>query len=256
MRLYLALMNAQPASLVLHPAKADLLAQIRVLETQIAQLEEEKARCQYLIDQYYRLFRLQLGDLLTQTVELQLQLANQRAGQTGRRSDAEEAQSWRDRFNQTNQAVREAIAYQPVDLDEAAERELRRLYRQAVTLAHPDRHASNPDRMAQATAYMMRLNEAYQHRDLTAVRQLVQALTDGHLFIAQPEITLDGEALRQWYQRLANRQTALQLEIDLLQRDEGYRRMTGDTDLTDHFAQLRQQMLQQIDCLHRQLSSS
>lgn len=249
-------MNAQPSPLIIHPAKADLLAQIRVLETQIAQLEEEKARCQYLIDQYYRLFRLNLGDLLTQTVDLQMQLAVRRAGQTGRRSDREEAQSWRDRFSQTNQTVREAIAHQPVDLDEATERELRRLYRQAVTLAHPDRHANDPDRMAQATGYMMRLNEAYQRRDLTAVRQLVRELNDGHLFTAQPETALDWEALQQRHQQLIDRQTALQTEIDQVQRDEGYQRMTGNSNLTDHFTQLRQQMLQQIDHLQRQLLPS
>lgn len=239
--------------LIVHPAQAALLTQIRALEGQMARLDEEKARCQYLIDQYYRLFRRHLGDLLTQTVDLQRQLAVRRSGQTGRRSDAEEAQSWQNRLEQTSRAVRDAIAHQPADLDEAAEGELRRQYRQAATLAHPDRHANDPDRMAQATAYMARLNDAYQRRDLTAVRRLVQELNEGHLFSAQPEITYDLEALRQWHQRLTDRQIALQTEIEELQQDESYRRIAGDADLTDHFAQLRHQMLQQIDHLQRQL---
>ena len=248
-------MNVPSPSLTIHPGKAHLLTQIQLLESRIAQLEEEKARCQSLIDQYYRRFRLHLGDLLTQTVELQMQLAIRRAIQTGRRSDTEEAQSWRDRFEQTNQAVQEAIAYQPVVLDETAEQELRRLYRQTVGLAHPDRHAADPDRMAQATAYMARLNDAYQRRDLTAVRQLAQELNNGRVFENQVEITYDLETLRQWHQRLTDRQTALQMEIDQLQQDEGYRRMAEDTDLTKHFARLRQQMRQQIDHLQCQLQA-
>ncbi|MFD2934981.1 J domain-containing protein [Spirosoma flavum] len=248
-------MNVQPSQLTIHPAKATLLAHIRVLEPQIAQLEEEKAACQYQIDQYYRLFRLYLGDLLTQTIDLQMQLALNKAQKTGRRSDAEEAQNWRDHFEQTNQAVREAIAHQPTNLGETDEHELRRLYRQAVTVAHPDRHINDPDRTAQATAYMMRLNDAYKCRDLVAIRRLVQELDDGRLFAAQPETIYDLEELRQWHRRLTNRQTGLQTEIDQLKADDAYRLMTANTDLIAHFSTLRDSMLQQIDHLKHHLQS-
>ncbi|GAB3769557.1 hypothetical protein GCM10028818_05790 [Spirosoma horti] len=247
-------MNASsvPSSLVVHPAKADLLAQIRALESQIALLEEEKAACQYQIDQYYRLFRLHLGDLLTQTVELQLKLAIRRAGQTGRRSDAEDAQTWQDRFEQTNRAVQEAIAHKPADLDDTAEQDLRRLYRKAVTLAHPDRHINDPDRVAQATAYMARLNDAYQRRDLAMVRRLVQDLTDGLLFMAPLETTQSMEVLQHLYQRLTGRNTTLQAEINRLKADDAYCRQTSLTDLMTHFAALREQMKQQINHLQQQ----
>ncbi|QJW91615.1 J domain-containing protein [Spirosoma taeanense] len=248
-------MNARSFPPIIHPAKTNLLAQIQALESQIAQLTEEKAACQYQIDQYYRLFQLHLGDLLTQTLELQLQLALRRAGQTGRRSDAEEAQACQDKFEQTNRAVREAVAHQPTDPDEAAERELRRLYRQAVTLAHPDRHASDSDRNAQATAYMMRLNDAYQRRDLAAVRQLVQDLNDGFLFSAQPKTAFDLDALQQWHQRLIDRQHILQTEIAHLKADNGYRLMIDGTDLMTYFMGLRESMQQQINLLKHQLKS-
>ncbi|GAB3804955.1 hypothetical protein GCM10028819_37300 [Spirosoma humi] len=251
-------MNAPsiPPSLVVHPAKADLLAQIRALETQIALLEEEKAACQYQIDQYYRLFRLHLGDLLTKTLDLQWKLSLQRAAQTGRRSDAEEAQTWRDRFEKTNRAVREAVAHKPTNLDEMAERELRRLYRQAVTLAHPDRHINDPDRLAQANEYMVRLNDAYQRRDLKTVRALVQDLHDGRLFIAKPETTQDLEALQQGYQRLMDRRQTLQTEITKFKADEGYQLLASQADLMTHFSALRERMQQQIIHLLQQLTDA
>ncbi len=245
-------MNTQPSLPILTPAKADLLAQIRVLEPRIALLEEEKAACQYQIDHYYRLFRLHLGDLLTQTVDLQLKLSLRRSAQTGRRSDAEEARSWQETFEQTNRAVREAVAHKPQDLDESAQHELRRLYRQAVTLAHPDRHINDPDRLAQANDYMVRLNDAYQRRDLTAVRQLVRDLTDGVLFMVKSETTLDLEALQQWYQRLMDRQRTLQTEINQLKTDKAYHLLTNQTDLVTHFATLRERMQQQINFLLQQ----
>ncbi len=248
-------MNLQPSLLTIHPAKAALLAQIRALEPQIARLEEEKAGCQYQIDRYYRLFRLYLGDLLTQMVELQMQLALRRATQTGRRSDAEEAQNWRDRFEQTNQAVREAMAHQPTNLGETDEHELRRLYRQAVTVAHPDRHTNDPDRTAQATAYMMQLNDAYKRRDLITIRRLVQELDKGRLFTTQPETSYDLDELQQWYQRLTDRQTVLQTEIDQLKTDDAYQLMMANTDLMSHFSVLRDNMLHQIDHLQRNLQS-
>lgn len=249
-------MNVRSSLPATHPAKADLLAQIRALESQIALLEEEKAACHYQIDQYYRLFRLHLGDLLTQTVELQLKLSLQRAGQTGRRSDAEEAQTWQDRFEQTNRVVQEAIAHKPTELDQTAEQELRRLYRKAVTLAHPDRHVNDPDRMAQATAYMVRLNDAYQRRDLAMVRQLVRDLTDGLLFMAAPETTHSLEALQEWYQRLMDRQMTLQADITRLKADDAYHQLTCQVDLMAHFTALRERMQQQINLLQQQIKPS
>lgn len=248
-------MHIQSSLLTLHTAKADLLAQIRALEPQIALLEEEKAACQYQIDRYYRLFRLQLGDLLTQTVELQVKLSLRRSARTGRRSDAEEAQAWQDKFEQTNRAVREAIAHTATDFNEIAEQEIRRLYRQAVMLAHPDRHINDPERMAQANAYMAQLNDAYQRRDLATVRQLVQDLNDGLLFLAPPEITLDLDALQQWHQRLADRYTALQAEINRLRADEAYQLISTSPNLAPHFDTLRERMQQQIIHLKYQFQS-
>ncbi|AKD56082.1 J domain-containing protein [Spirosoma radiotolerans] len=245
-----------PSSVVVHPAKADLLAKIQRLESSIARLEEEKAACQYQIDQYYRLFRLHLGDLLTQTVDLQLKLALQRARQTGRRSDAEEAQTWQDRFEETNRAVQEAIAHKPTELDETAEQDLRRLYRKAVSLAHPDRHVNDPDRMAQATAYMTRLNDAYQRRDLTLVRQLVQDLNNGLLFMPSSETTQTLEALQGVYQRLLDRQTTLQADINQLKANDAYQQLTSQADLMAHFTGLGEQMKQQIHHLQQQVQSS
>lgn len=251
-------MNAHPipSSLVIHPAKADLLARIQALSPRIARLEEEKAGCQSLIDQYYRRFRAQLGHLLIQTTELQMKLALRRASQTGRRSDSEEAQTWQERFAQTNRVVQEAIAHQPAQLDETAESELRRLYRQAVMLAHPDRHASDPDRMVQATTFMARLNDVYKQRDLAAVRRLVRELNESQWLTDQSETTYELAVLQQWYERLVDRQTRLQLEIDTLKAEESYRLVTHEGELMAHFSNLQQRMQQQIDHLGQLLHAS
>ncbi len=239
------------ATLTLHPATAQLLAQIRALEEAVAGLEVDKAGCQYQIEHYYRLLRGKVGDLLTQLLAAQLQLAQQRAGQTGRRSDAEAARGWQERLGKTNQVIQDAIAHQPVDLAETAQPELRRLYRQAVTLAHPDRHANDPDRMAQATAFMMQLNDAYQRQDLPTVWRLVQDLTAGRLFLVQNDTTYSIDALRQWLQRLTERQQALQTEIGQLKAESAYQYMTDGTDLTAHFARMHRELTQQLAQLYR-----
>lgn len=244
-------MITQQTALTFHPDTAQLLAQIRALEDTVTGLEEEKAGCQYQIEHYYRLLRGKVGDLLTQLLAVQLQLARQRAGQTGRRSDAEAARGWQERLDKTNRVIQDAIAHQPVDLAETAQHELRRLYRQAVTLAHPDRHASDPDRMAQATAFMMQLNDAYQRQDLPTVRRLVQDLTAGRLFLVQDDTAYSVDALQQWLQRLTNRQQALQAEIAQLKAESAYQYMTNGTDLTAHFARMQRELTQQLAQLQR-----
>lgn len=228
--------------------------QIRALQAEITALETEKARIQALIDQYHRRFRQQFGELLRQIIQLQGHLATRRAGQSRRRSDAEVANDYPARYEQTQRKLEEALAHTPAEPDATAAADLRHLYRRAVSLAHPDRFAGDPDREARATEVRIQLTAAYQREDTEAVQQLLDDLQDGLPFLDLPGAKPDAPALERMLARLTQSRNALALELAILHNSENYRIMTDDQlDLTAHFTQLEQRCLNQIELLMNQL---
>lgn len=226
--------------------------QIRALQAEITALETEKARIQALIDQYYRRFRQQFGELLRQIIQLQGHLATRRAGQSRRRSDAEVANDYRARYEQTQRKLEEALAHAPAEPDAIAAADLRHLYRQAVAVAHPDRFFNDPHRMAQATEFMARLNNAYQRQDLATVRHLAQQLQAGFLFMDDAPQT-DPHALQRWFEQLIGQKLTLEADIQALVREEAHIIMTGSpTAQNDHFDQLQKNIWQQLNELTQQ----
>lgn len=231
----------------------NLLTYIQSLRAQIAQLEAEKARAETLLNQYAQLFWLHVGELFEQWTQLRAVWAARQATRTRRRSDAERADEWGNRVQET--AIPDIKA--PVEppkptVDEAAE--LKKLYRQAVIVAHPDRYAQVPARHAAATAFMAQLNAAYEQQDLLTVRRLAQDAADGLLFLDLENEQTDPETLTRLQVRLTERRDALATQLQALQQQEGYALMINGTDLNAYFATLRQTISHQITELMRQLS--
>ncbi|WP_144035921.1 J domain-containing protein [Spirosoma fluviale] len=225
------------------------------LLTQLATLEAEKKRLQSLVDSYYRRLHHQLGELLTQIIQLQEQLATRRAGQTRRRSDVEAAHQARACFEQTQHRVQEALAHTPTEPDAVGdETELRKLYRQAVAQAHPDLFFTEPDKQERATAFIAQLNEAYGRKDLMGVRQLAQQLQDGLLFLDETTLHNDPEALQQAVERLTQRKQALETDIQTLRQQEGYVIMSqSPTEQAAHFDRLQKNLQEHLAILAQSL---
>ncbi|MCX6219084.1 J domain-containing protein [Spirosoma sp.] len=231
------------------------LVDIRNLLTQITTLEAEKVSTQSLIESYYRRLHHQLGDLLSEIAHLQNQIAARRASKTRRRSDVEAARHAHARFEQTQRTIQEALANAPTAPDTIAdETELRKLYRKAVAQAHPDRFFKEPDKQKLATAFMAQLNEAYERKDLNVVRQLGQQLQDGLLFLDENSLTHTPKALQQLVERLTQRKQALEVDIQILQQQEGYKIMSqSPPEQVAHFNQLQKNLQEHLAILAQSL---
>lgn len=232
----------------------NLLAQIRAIQADIARLRAGKDSCQHLIREYDQLAQTHLGTLLTRLAELQQALVVQKATQSRRRSDFDELVKREElsgkSFGKTAKTLTAPSPQPP------APPPLRKLYRQAATLAHPDLFAGNSDRENRATEVMAQLNAAYQREDSEAVQQLLDDLKDGLPFLDLPGDEPDAQALERILARLTRTRDALVLELAVLRNSENYRIMSnGQLDLTAHFSQLEQRCLNQIELLINQLGT-
>lgn len=248
---------------------------IRQLQTAIARLKTERNHVQQLIDQYDQLLNARLGALTAQLQELRQTVQQQQSRQSRRRSEQDRVTvgsgQWAvisEPFRQpltNNQSTNQLVTNQPPPIHRTAQT-LKKLYRQAVSLAHPDRFAGDSDREARATEVMSQLNAAYAREDLEAVSDLLADLEDGLPFLDLPgpvrrsdgtaSSEPDPEALERIQKRLTQTHDSLVRELATLRQSEAYRIMTNDAlDLPAHFDQLERQCLFQIDRLRNDLAS-
>ncbi|TAE24118.1 MAG: hypothetical protein EAZ91_20890 [Cytophagales bacterium] len=240
-----------------------LLANLRHLQAAIARLKTERGHVQQLIDQYDQLLNVRLGALTAQLQELRQAVQQKQATFSRRRSEQDRFTENRDGRNAASPTLRQrAVSSEQFrqhltsnqSTNQPAPDTLKKLYRQAVSLAHPDRFAGDAEREARATEVMSQLNAAYARDDLEAVSDLLADLEDGLPFLDLPGPDPDPEALERIQKRLTQTHDALVRELATLRQSEAYRIMTTDAiDLTTHFDELERRCLAQLDQLRNEL---
>jgi hypothetical protein len=233
----------------------------------IARLKAERGHVQQLIDQYDQLLNVRLGPLTTQLTELRQAMQHQQSIHSRRRSEQDRltVNSEQRAVNRDGPTFRQPTANnqltnQPITTNQSTNQPLpdtlKKLYRQAVSLAHPDRFSGDADREARATEVMSQLNAAYAREDLEAVSDLLADLEDGLPFLDLLSSEPDPEALERIQKRLTQTHDALFRELATLRQSEAYRMMTNDAvELATHFDELERRCLLQIDRLRNELAS-
>ena len=219
----------------------------RQLQNAIASLRAERDHVQLLIQQYDQLLNVRLGALLTRLSELQQAANTRRAAQSRRRSEQDALVSWQPPG--VTQSTNNQSTNQPITDS------LKKLYRRAVSLIHPDLFAGDPEREARATELMAQLNAAYAGEDTEAVRELLTDLEDGLPFLDLPGLEPDPQAMEHILKRLTQRHDALVRELAILRRSGSYRIMSDESvDLAAHFDEIERRCLLQIDRLRNELA--
>ncbi len=232
---------------------------IPALQTAIARLKAERAYVQQLMQQYDQLLNARLGALLARLSALQQAVETSRATHSRRRSEQDALVDW-----QPPSVAQPVFSTAPptptppkrhTEPAPTAGESLKKLYRRAVSLAHPDLFAGDPDREVRATEFMGQLNAAYAREDTDAVQHLLTDWEEGLPFLDVPGQEPDPQTLARVVARLTHTRDALVREIAGLRQTEAYRIMSDETvDLAAHFTSLEQRCLAHIELLMNQVA--
>lgn len=233
---------------------ADLRVKILFLELEVAQLEAEKNSMETALLAFERRLRDLLGDLLVRHLDLQRQLAERKARLTGKRQDQEHYEQREAEFRQFREKILEDATRPNVVLDELASADLKRMYREAVLLAHPDRYGSDPQKEAEANTLMAALTEAFRQKDVEKVREIWLSLKNGTAFRSDWTALTDIEQLQAILAKLKKRCAELTQAIADLQQSESYRTQQANPDAEAYTAVLREQLERNIQILENEIN--
>ena len=233
------------------PRLAALHLEIRRLEAELLALEAEHAEAGRLLTAFELWHQRELGELLQAVLALHRDVARHARQQSAyaEREYQQAEQRYQQQTHDRGQA--QAVAAHTFALDAEGRAALKKLYREAAQLCHPDRVAAA--HQSAATAAFQQVLSAYQRQDVAALQAHLLDLRRG-IFTAAP-VPDSVELLRARRDALAARHAALLRELAELRAAEAYAlAQAGEAERTAYLTTNRAALLAERDRLRVQLA--
>jgi hypothetical protein len=231
--------------IILSPRKAELKIKIPLVEAEIALLEEKYDAVSGKIEQF--LFRVQraVGPLLLQWKLLMMQKSLKLSQRTKSKADEIEYEVAKQGYEQAKFSYNEArSAPLPKALAEDKQAEIKKIYREAVMMAHPDKFQDNPEKQTQANHLMAELSKAYKLNDYEKVKSIWKKLKEGTAFSLVMDDTTSLEQLEAYYHSLLAQKEALDRQIQSLEQSDDYKNWGKYRDDFNTFIEMVKEDLQ------------
>ena len=133
------------------------------------------------------------------------------------------------------------------DLSEEEKAELKRAYRKASKLCHPD--IVTGELQEQAQRVFIELNDAYSKKDLQKVKEILLSLDNGNGFDIASDTITDKTLLRSKIANLRNTITTVEQEIEEIKSDESFGIIDEIEDWDVYFEDIKEQLEEELEVL-------
>jgi hypothetical protein len=251
-----------------NPDLEKLKRQLLTLELQINALSDQKSDIERIINDFLHQHHQRLGALIRQFLMLRRIFAKQRvdelldeAGDDVESLNSDEIDQAKDDYVEAQEDYEEYTEQfdeleeetSPTKLTEEQQIELKRLYRKASMLCHPDR--VNENQKTEAHTIFLQLQAAYRNHDLVGLRALLERLQKGKFFTDQSAVLDEAEQLQQVIVELQTKLSQLRKQLNGLMNSETWQTITqivGDWDT--YFDDKESQLEIEISELESQVS--
>ena len=214
-----------------------LKLEIRQLEHQLNAYDNEKIELDKILSEFHYRHTNELGSYISRLLQLR-----KLSTKDNPEEYAEAVQDEED-YNEQIEIESEKIIY---ELDEEERVELKKTYRQASQICHPDRVSEEMKDIAQEV--FIKLNEAYEKNDVIEVQEILAELKQG-MFKPRSETVSKSEQLKAIIQILKHKIEKVEQEIFAIKDSKDYQTISGITDWNAYFEEIKAQLIEEIDYL-------
>lgn len=220
------------------PEISSLKLEIKLLEHKINAFENEKFDIEKTINVFNHRHTLELGDLILEILNLKKTLFKD---QKEKFKEAEED------FNNYNNYYKNEIQKEVFEITIEEKKELKRIYKNASILCHPDKFINEPiEIQQQAEELFKELNDANSKNDIKRVTEILENLKKG---ILQPNTIgkiSDKERLKDTLIQLKNKLTQLEKNLKDLKESETYQSIININDWDNYFEQNKELLQKEL----------
>ena len=223
----------------------DLVAlklEIRQLEHQLNAYDNEKIEIEKVLNEFNHQHTKELGWYISRILYLRKILS-----QDDPKAYAEAVQDEKD-YHEQIEAENDKVIY---ELDEQQRKDIKKAYRKASQICHPDRISEDMKEIAEQL--FIQLNEAYEKNDIQTVTKILAELEQG-IFRPRSETVSEKSQLQAIITQLKFKITRIEKEIFEMKESEAYETIIDIEDWDQYFANTKEQLIEEIDRLEQKLN--
>lgn len=221
---------------------AALKLEIRHLEHQLNAYDDEKTELEKTLILFQHRHTKELGQYISRLLHLRkLKFVW---------DDEKFAEAEQDE-REYHQQLEEENAKEIQTLNEDDQKALKRAYKKASILCHPDKVAE--EMKEDATETFTKLKQAYEENNLDLVQEILDDLEQGKFFKSRTASISEKEKLQLEIQRLREKIQVLEAEIYAIKESEEYQTISEIEDWDEYFDHIREQLKGEIERIETEL---
>jgi hypothetical protein len=209
------------------------------LEVQLNALENEKIEIEKILNEFNIHYNKELGAIILEILELKKANAKTEA-------ERDEAAKDQESFKKEYEARKDQVI--PI-LSEQELKELKKAYREASMLCHPDKMHGNPEMQRIAAEVFTKLTEAYQMNNVHVVAEILNNLKSGNLNISAGQVYSEKNVLKMQILKLQEKIKREVTEINDLKKSETYQIIGHYADWKTYIADTKSKLLYELQLL-------
>jgi len=214
------------------PRIQGLRVELKILEKEFLKLSNQKSEIEQLISEFNHQYMIRLGELISQLLKLKAEK------ERSKEKIEEEFKNFKEEFEKEQEKEK---SKKTVTLDE--KRELKKLYREASKLCHPDVVLEENREVAEEV--FKELNEAYSNNDLEKVSKILNSLKNGG-FETNSEKIDNFEILKSKIDELREKIDSEKRAISELKNSEIYQKIEIIDDWEDYFLEVENSLKEEL----------
>ena len=225
------------------PEIAGIKLEIKILESQINAFDNEKIELEKVISDFQHRHTIELGEVILEVLRLR---------KIKYKNHKKEAEAEEDFNNYSKQYETEKDKKQ-FELNEEEKLELKKKFRKATTMCHPDKVSE--EQKTEAEEIFIELKKAYDEHDLEKVNQLLHDLENGKKFVSQADSISEKEKLKITLEKLKQKLKGIENEIISLKETEIFTTINNITNWDNYFTETKTQLEEELQNLKVELNN-
>jgi hypothetical protein len=234
----------QQLSIWIDPEIAALKLEIKNLENQLNGYDNEKIELEKLLSEFQHRHTIELGEIILDILKLRkLQFKADK-------SKYEEAENDERQYREQVNTEKKKQIY---ELKDEQKSELKKKFRKATVLCHPDKVADEFKEAAQRI--FIELKQAYDANNLKKVAEILDELEKGNFFKTKSETVQEKDLLKAAIAKLKRRINILETEIITIVESDTFKTIISIEDWDDYFQRTKEKLQRELEALQLEIEA-
>jgi len=227
-----------------NPIVVALKLEIKNLENQLNSFDNEKIELEKLLSEFHHRHTIELGEIILDILKLR-KLKFKKDKPKYEEAEKDEKQYREQVDNERDKDI--------FELTEEQKNELKKKFRKATVICHPDKVSDEFSESAQRV--FIDLKQAYDANDLKKVTEILDELEKGNFFKARSETVLEEDLLKAAIAKLRRQIKILETEIIKIKNSETFITIISIEDWDGYFSRTKEKLKLEFEVLQLETES-